>query len=396
MTTIAPAISNDATRDSGPGRRTDTELVTGLDAIRDRIFADSGATTIPEVGLPQTDNSAEAISALTHYCVDRIRRAARTDAERVDRLAAAMLDLQQLAMDFYLHAMRRRTERLAGCSAGLHRLQAVPTTSDLLDHLCENVALHCGFQRAVLSRVESGTWKPWKACFRHDSVPDSWFPEWVDRRIPFHEQAPETRLLTDRRASIVYDTENAPVYRPIIVESGRSRSYVVAPLALDNRVVALLHADQSTLPGRIDEVDRDVLWAFTEGVGYIYERTLLMERLRSQRDQIREILSAAVTTMDELCESGINSARSTLVDPDGPEPPSGEHNPAGPAPLVELTAREREVMTLMTTGATNNDIATELVISEGTVKSHVKHILRKLGVANRAQVIAWSMGHRTT
>jgi DNA-binding NarL/FixJ family response regulator len=42
----------------------------------------------------------------------------------------------------------------------------------------------------------------------------------------------------------------------------------------------------------------------------------------------------------------------------------------------------------MTSGATNVRIAEQLVISEGTVKSHVKHILRKLRAANRAEAVA--------
>nr|WP_239005033.1 helix-turn-helix transcriptional regulator [Mycolicibacterium sp. CBMA 360] len=45
----------------------------------------------------------------------------------------------------------------------------------------------------------------------------------------------------------------------------------------------------------------------------------------------------------------------------------------------------------MVTGASNQEIADQLVITEGTVKSHVKHILRKYGAANRAQAIAWAL-----
>ncbi|HEY1517807.1 MAG TPA: LuxR C-terminal-related transcriptional regulator, partial [Solirubrobacteraceae bacterium] len=49
---------------------------------------------------------------------------------------------------------------------------------------------------------------------------------------------------------------------------------------------------------------------------------------------------------------------------------------------------EREVLELITSGATNVRIAEQLVISEGTVKSHVKHILRKLRVGNRAEAVS--------
>ena len=42
----------------------------------------------------------------------------------------------------------------------------------------------------------------------------------------------------------------------------------------------------------------------------------------------------------------------------------------------------------MSDGSTNAAIANELVISEGTVKSHVKHILRKLRASNRAEAVS--------
>jgi DNA-binding NarL/FixJ family response regulator len=53
--------------------------------------------------------------------------------------------------------------------------------------------------------------------------------------------------------------------------------------------------------------------------------------------------------------------------------------------LALLTPRELEVIELMAAGAHNADIAARLVISETTVKSHVKQILRKMQASNRAQ-----------
>ena len=53
-----------------------------------------------------------------------------------------------------------------------------------------------------------------------------------------------------------------------------------------------------------------------------------------------------------------------------------------------LTRREREVVALMAAGATNAEIADRLVISQDTVKSHVKHVLRKLRASNRAEAVS--------
>lgn len=57
-----------------------------------------------------------------------------------------------------------------------------------------------------------------------------------------------------------------------------------------------------------------------------------------------------------------------------------------PAPLADrLSEREIEVMDMLAQGATNAEIAARLVIADTTVGSHVKHILRKLGVRNRTE-----------
>ena len=55
-------------------------------------------------------------------------------------------------------------------------------------------------------------------------------------------------------------------------------------------------------------------------------------------------------------------------------------------PLLEpLTTREAEILRLLAQGQTNPQIARELVVSPGTVKNHVRHIIAKLGVSDRTQ-----------
>jgi DNA-binding NarL/FixJ family response regulator len=64
------------------------------------------------------------------------------------------------------------------------------------------------------------------------------------------------------------------------------------------------------------------------------------------------------------------------------------HARAEALPQIEpLTNRERQVLQLMATSATNRDIAAELNISEETVRSHTKNILSKLGQPNRTQAV---------
>ena len=58
---------------------------------------------------------------------------------------------------------------------------------------------------------------------------------------------------------------------------------------------------------------------------------------------------------------------------------------------VPLSQREGEVMRQMAYGLTNNDIAKTLGISSETVKEHVRHILRKIGVTDRTQAALWAV-----
>lgn len=102
------------------------------------------------------------------------------------------------------------------------------------------------------------------------------------------------------------------------------------------------------------------------------------------KDAPPEQLIAAVHTLargDALLDPGITRAvverLSRLPEPD----------PADTARLAELSDREREVLLLLVEGCSNREIAERLVVSEGTVKSHVMAVLRKLDLRDRVQAV---------
>ena len=69
-------------------------------------------------------------------------------------------------------------------------------------------------------------------------------------------------------------------------------------------------------------------------------------------------------------------------------PPNAVRTP--PQELASLTAREVEVLRMMAQGRSNAEIATEVFVSETTVKTHVAHVLAKLGVRDRVQAVVFA------
>ena len=93
-------------------------------------------------------------------------------------------------------------------------------------------------------------------------------------------------------------------------------------------------------------------------------------------------------TLDEAIEAAL-----TITEP-APSPAEAASGPAsssGRAASV-LTPREQEVAALVARGLTNRQIADRLVIGEGTVATHVVHILGKLDFQSRVQVASWAAG----
>jgi RNA polymerase sigma factor (sigma-70 family) len=82
----------------------------------------------------------------------------------------------------------------------------------------------------------------------------------------------------------------------------------------------------------------------------------------------------------------------SILEPDRSSVP--DRSPELSETLAQLTPREREVLKLVAQGLRNQDIAQQLYVSEGTVKTHVTHLLTRLNLRNRAQlaIYAHSLG----
>jgi DNA-binding CsgD family transcriptional regulator len=325
------------------------------------------------------------VEAYTELCMQRLR-VSGDSAETAAALARLLCDLQELALEQTEERLAAAARRIARCERGLGRLRTVTSPAALVDRVCEEVVASCGLERVLLSRVEGNVWRPWKV---NDVVRDQpWFAEWVHREIPLDDLVLEARLLGERRAGLVTDTSNPSVHP--MIRAGGSDSYVVAPIVPAGRVVGFIHADHGLGGRACDEIDRSVLWAFSEGFGHLYERSALLERLRFQRDRVRQTLTVADAALEQLTESEIELAM--RPDDDAAVTRTALTVFRTEGGLDELTAREREILELIAGGASNKEIADSLVIAVGTVKTHVKHILAKLGAANRSQAIAVYLG----
>jgi DNA-binding CsgD family transcriptional regulator len=115
------------------------------------------------------------------------------------------------------------------------------------------------------------------------------------------------------------------------------------------------------------------------------KRSSRWPRAHGGRDEARELLVACWSTAHDLGahdleRRAVNLATRTRV----PLPDSATRK----GPLSRLTPREREVLDLLVTGATNKTIAITLFITEKTASVHVSNLLAKLGVTNRGEAAA--------
>jgi DNA-binding NarL/FixJ family response regulator len=119
---------------------------------------------------------------------------------------------------------------------------------------------------------------------------------------------------------------------------------------------------------------------------YVYEALRAGASGFLLKDAGRERLVEAVRTVASGESLFAPSVLERLVTHYVRRPPAGAAVPRGQ--LAELSERETEVLKLVGRGLSNAEIAGELVISQATVKTHVRHVLQKLGLRDRVQAVA--------
>ncbi|NOR02129.1 GAF domain-containing protein [Mycolicibacterium fortuitum] len=297
---------------------------------------------------------------------------------------------------------------LTALLASLATVRDAPSPAATLERAPRALAESAVFQRVMYSQVRGSTWSP-EAVYgvdgqRHVSMQVECYPtdRVEDLQIALTSPLVEAEVVRRRLPALILDADHETrVHRPL-VERMRTSEYVVAPVVAGSVVIGLLHADRPADGRPLTAAHRDLLRMFADGVGLSYERALLVERIERQRQYVLDVCDAAagsVTNKDITSPVPLRTRAAATAQINAPEsvsPPRVRHSkPAHAAEgrdssrLTTLTSREREVLGLLASGATNAQLADQLTVAESTVKSHVKHILHKLGATNRAAAISY-------
>lgn len=335
----------------------------------------------------------QALASLDDPSLDDILARARRQAEE-QSLRPEITDDRRLAIFRALHWIHRtQTERIEARTAdtthSLHEMRSTlddlqgASTAQLIDQIPARTCRGLGFARAMLSPVRSSVWMPRYLHFEADDSPENAALESfiTDSHIPFAD-APLESAVAQTRTPLMSTRPGADRRTcRVMIEVSQTAGFVVAPIVARGRAIGILHADRP-VDRRISDVDLGLLSAFGECLSVVFERAMIIDRLRLSAARVDELFGDITAELSDI-NHGTDAAAHTQLDH---APTSVPGRPS--SPTETLTARELEVLELVATGATNFQIARCLVVSEETVKSHVKQIARKLGTTTRSGAVA--------
>jgi DNA-binding CsgD family transcriptional regulator len=327
---------------------------------------------------------------------DALRRAADDLAAAISRrqppasraaLVALLREVHELQCELHGRGAARRMRVIADARDAHERLRAAGDIDVLLHDTAEEACRGRRLGRCIVARVDGGDWVLAHAHFQDDpAAAQAYLGRLRHDRVSLERSPLESEMIR-RRAAVLLDGDAAGQSIVATLDAPAPlTAHVACPVVVGDRVVAFLYAGGGDRG--VDALDRDALRWFADGVAGLYERLVLIGRLRDQRDHVRQMASSATAVMTELCEADIELR--TGARDDGAVSSTATTVFVAPERRLQslLTRRELEVLALMAAGVSNAGVADRLVIAEGTVKSHVKHILRKLRAANRAEAVA--------
>lgn len=271
----------------------------------------------------------------------------------------------------------RRSDARERVADAVRRLGEVGSPQGILERAAEELGTSSDFGRVLIGEV------------RDDGLHARalWSAEYPDGAAAALEELRRTPVPLEY-PTIEDEVARRPRTEIVDAQAARSRAagrlrqvmgwdeYVVTALVVQGSTVGLLHADAGPRSGgrALDPLDAEVASRYAEGLTGVFERAVLREMLQLHHHELRSGVEWMSARLSQLAGGSSDGAAST----DGPDPAGAE----------ALTARELDVLRLLARGQTNLEIAHALVVREGTVKYHVKNILRKLGATSRADAVS--------
>lgn len=224
----------------------------------------------------------------------------------------------------------------------------VTDRANLAQTLCSATAAVTGSRSVVLAEIDGQTIRE---LARHDRTTPGLR---VDELLPGLAAAPpnETAARHERELAL---PESGRAVTALEIEPANASTFLLAE-------------------GRLTDEDHESVLLLIDIAVAAIDRLGSEESVRAQQARLRAL------------GEEIRGLESTWADPAAPDDRAAEFATAA----ALLTGRERDILEDILEGASNASIAQRHTLSIETVKTHVKHILRKMGAANRAELIARS------
>jgi DNA-binding CsgD family transcriptional regulator len=337
--------------------------------------------------------------------------------DQAQQTAAVSAQVQTALLKLQATEVVRRRESAARLQTALVNVQTFDSSRELAERIPGEVA-KLGFNRVLFSWVDHGRWVP--VSFHTESGPEEARAVMAVGGPPYtHTQRLlEGEMVAQRQPMLVRNALDNPRVHADIQGVLSSHSYVASPVVRCGQVVGFVHADQNSDFDVVDELDRDMLHLFAQGLSLAFDRLAVLEELTELRQRIgaqasllNDLASHAHTRGASTAAPSVDVYRPDLRLPElrmpsvrpelRPVQPPVLHRPELRRPLDAhwselLTKREEEVFHLVAGGLSNAEIASRLFVTEGTTKTHVKNVLRKLGAENRVQAVALFHQHRVS
>jgi LuxR family transcriptional regulator, regulator of acetate metabolism len=286
------------------------------------------------------------------------------DAERV------LVELLAIEREIVEADYVRRSDALERVADAVRRLGEIGSPQGILDRAAEELGTSSEFDRVVVGEVrEDGlvVRSVWSDADSGDA--EAALDQLRSTPIRLEYPLVEDEVARGQRTEIVTARVARSRGARRLIDVLSWDSYVVAALVVQGNTVGLVHADSSESGRPLDALDVEVASLYAEGLAGVFERAVLREMLQLHHHELRSAVEWMSTRLGQLAtDAGEVTTDQSLAD--------------------ALTPREVEVLRLLARGQTNLEIAQTLVVREGTIKYHVKNILRKLGATSRADAVS--------